>query len=146
VQKRIGWLWVVAVLGFSAAAIAQTPPPSTGGTRFDGRYAFFSSTKLNETYTTRSGQMGQCADRIAGPLTIMKGQARYSGSGRMRSREFEGTVGSQGELAMRANVPAAGDSIIELTLYGRIDGKGTVTARQRGASCSYDFVWKKESK
>jgi hypothetical protein len=139
-------LWVFGILGYSAAAMAQTPPASTADTKFDGTYAFLSSTKLDETYTTRSGRMGQCADRIAGPITIVNGQARYSGSGRLRSREFEGMVGSQGELAMRANVPAAGDSVIGITLYGRIDGNGTVTARQSGSSCSYDFVWQKEAK
>jgi len=143
--KATGWLSLVGFFGMLAVANAQTPPPSTAGTKFDGTYAFHSSTKLTETYRTRSGQMGQCADRIAGPLTVVNGHARYSGSGRMISREFEGTVGSQGELAMRTNAPAA-FGMVEITLYGRIDGNGTVTARQRGASCSYDFVWQKEHK
>jgi hypothetical protein len=145
-RRNIGWLWVFGILGYSAAAMAQTSPASTAGTKFDGTYSFLSSTKLNETYTTRSGRMGQCADRIAGPITIVNGQARYSGSGLRVSREFEGNVGSQGELAMRSNALGPWGNNLEITLYGRIDGNGTVTARQSGFSCSYDFVWQKEAK
>src|SRR5271166_5967962 len=43
VQKRVGWLWIVGIFGFSAAAIAQAPSSSTAGTKFDGTYAFVSS-------------------------------------------------------------------------------------------------------
>jgi hypothetical protein len=147
-KKYIGWLWLALFVGLLAAANAQTPSPSTASTKFDGTYTFFSSTKVKETYTTPSGRMGRCADRIAGPLTIMNGQARYSASGLQISREVEGRVGSQGELAvMRSNEPRVGGGTpIEINLSGRIDGNGTVTARQRGSFCSYDLVWQKVSK
>jgi hypothetical protein len=45
--KRFGWLWVVGIFGCSAVAMAQTPPASTAGTRFDGMYAFVSSRVLS---------------------------------------------------------------------------------------------------
>lgn len=144
-RKGILWLSVVGFFGLLASANAQTPQPSTAGTQFDGKYAFASSTKLNETFTAWGGRLHQCADRIAGPLTIESGQARYSGSSLHISKEFEGTVGSQGELAMRSNAPGLGHPI-EITVSGRIDGNGTVRARQSGYSCNYDFTWRKESK
>jgi hypothetical protein len=28
---------------------------------------------------------------------------------------------------------------------GTVDGSGTVHVRQKGSSCSYDFVWQKQS-
>jgi hypothetical protein len=99
-QKHVGWLGIVGFFGLLYAADAQTTLPSTGGTQFDGAYAFVSSTKLNETYTKESGRMGQCNDRIAGPLTIVHGHARYSGFGLRRTVEFEGTASAKGELAM----------------------------------------------
>jgi hypothetical protein len=146
VRKSIGGLWIVGIFGFSAAAIAQTPPPPTAGTRFDGTYAFVSATKVNKTYTTRSGRLGQCGSiRQAEPLTIANGQARFN-YGRQRTLELEGTVGSQGELAMRL-VPTSGKKGtpgIERVVRGRIDGAGTVTARDIGPACDYDFVWRKE--
>jgi hypothetical protein len=151
-QKSIGWAWIVGFLGFLAAANAQTSPPPTSGTQFDGTYGFVSATRVNETYTRWSHRVGQCAENVkVGPLTVANGQARYSGSGRLTATGFEGTVGSQGELAMRlASTPAtrgAGASPgVEITTHGRIDGSGTVSARQMGYLCSYDLVWRKESK
>jgi hypothetical protein len=145
--KRFGWLWAVGIFGCSAVAMAQTPPASTAGTRFDGTYAFFSSTKLNETYTTTSGRMGQCPNRRPGPLTIANAQARFR-YGRQREFEAEGTVGSQGELVMRL-VPTPGNKTtpgIESIVNGRIDGNGTVTARQISRFCNYDLSWKTKSK
>jgi hypothetical protein len=140
--KRVGWLWVVGIFGLSAAAVAQTPPPSTASTRFDGTYAFISSTKLNAAYTKESGRMGQCNDRIAGPLTIVYGHARYTGFGLRRTVEFEGTVSGKGELAMRS----VGDTPnFEIATTGRIDGNGTIRGRQRGSICNYDFTWRKGS-
>ncbi len=144
-QNRGGWLWVVGILGFSAAANAQAPPASAAGTRFDGTYAFVSSTKVNEAYTG-SARMIQCLDRKAGPLTIVNGQAQYSGFGLRTPYEFTGTVGSKGELAMQsAAAPVIrGDRPgIEIIVQGRIDGNGTVSARQIGNLCSYDFIWQK---
>jgi hypothetical protein len=79
-------LWVVGIFGYSAVAMAQMPPASTAGTRFDGTYTFVSSTKPNET-----GRMGQCPNRRPGPLTIANAQARFR-YGRQREFEAEGTV------------------------------------------------------
>jgi hypothetical protein len=126
-----------------AAAYAQTPPPSTTVTRFDGTYAFVSSKKVNETYTALAGQMGQCSDRIAGPLIIVNGEARYSGFGRRSPAEFEGMVGSQGELSMRSVMRGVQ---YEISVRGSIDSTHTVNARQSGYICSYDFVWRKVPK
>jgi hypothetical protein len=141
-RKQIGLLWIVGFFGLLAGADAQTPPLSTAGASFDGTYRFVSSAKVNKTYVTKAGQMGQCPDRRAGPLTILMGQARYTSA---TGRQLEGTVGQQGELTMRFAAPPAGGGYqpIELTVNGRIDGTGTVHARQSSNSCSYDFVWRK---
>jgi hypothetical protein len=86
--------------------------------------------------------MGQCPDRRAGPLTIAMGQAHYTSA---TGQQLKGTVGSQGELALRVSAPptSGGYRPIELIVSGTIDGSGTVRARQRSNSCSYDFVWQK---
>jgi hypothetical protein len=139
-RGNIGLLWIVAFSSLLAAAYAQAPPPSTAVTRFDGTYAFVSSKKVNETYTALAGQMGQCSDRIAGPLIIVNGQARYSGFGRRSPAEFEGMVGSQGELSMRSVMRGVQ---YEIRVSGRIDSTGTVSARQNGYICSYDFIWRR---
>jgi len=145
--KSFGWLWVVGIFGCSAVVMAQMPPASTAGTQFDGTYTFVSSTKLNETYTTTSGRMGQCPNRRPGPLTIANAQARFR-YGRQREFEAEGTVGSQGELVMRL-VPTPGNKTTpgtESVVNGRIDGNGTVTARQISRFCNYDLSWQTKSK
>ena len=150
-QKHIGWLWIVGFFGLVPAANAQTVAPSAANTQFDGNYAFVSATKVNETYTTTwTTRMGQCGDiRKLGKLTIVNGQARYSGFGRVTKAGFEGTVGSQGELAMRlAATPAtrgAGASPgVEIIINGKIDSNGAVHARQMSYGCSYDLIWQKE--
>jgi hypothetical protein len=132
----------VGFFGLVATADAQTPSSSTAGAPFDGTYQLVSSAKVNKTYTTRKGQMGQCANRIAGPLTIVQGQARYTSA---TGYQVEGTVGSQGELATRSSAPPTlgGSQPIETSVYGRIDGTGTVRVRQRSNLCSYDFFWRK---
>jgi hypothetical protein len=141
-RRQIGLLWIVGFFGLLAAADAQTPSSSSAGAPLDGIYRFVSSAKVNKTYVTRGGKMGECPDRAAGPLTIAQGQARYTSA---TGRQLEGTVGSQGELAMRFLAPpdSNGYRPIELTVSGRIDGTGTVRARQRSNSCSYDFTWQK---
>jgi hypothetical protein len=140
-RKRVGLLWVVGFFGLVATADAQTPSSTAGGP-FDGNYRFVSSEKVNKTYVTRGGKFGQCPDRVAGPLTIAQGQARYTSA---TGRHLEGTVGSQGELAMQfaATPDSNGYRPIELSVSGRIDGAGAVRARQKGNSCSYDLVWQK---
>jgi len=86
--------------------------------------------------------MGQCPDRRAGPLTIVQGQAKYTSA---TGRRLKGTVGSQGELAMRYTAPPGSNGYrpIELIVSGNIDATGTVRARQKSNSCSYDLVWQK---
>jgi hypothetical protein len=141
-KKQIGLLSIVGFFGLVAAADAQPPSSSTAVAQYDGRYRFVSSAKVNQTYVSRKGQMGQCPDRRAGTLTIVKGQARYTSATGYRVR---GTVGPQGELAMRSIAPSTlgGSQPIELIVSGRIDPSGTVRARQISHACSYDFVWQK---
>jgi hypothetical protein len=143
--KAVGLVLGMGTFGLLAAANAQTPPPSTGGAAFDGTYRLVSSAKANATYTTRKGQTAQCPDRMAGPLTIVHGRARYTSATGYRVR---GTVGPQGDLTMRVVAPAnnGGSQPIDINLSGTIDGAGTVHARQMSYSCSYDFVWQKGSR
>ncbi len=76
-HNRVLALWVAGIFGFSAAAIAQTPPPSTTGTKFDGTYAFASGTTLNETSTNYNGHLIRCrTPPKAGPLAVVSGQAQ----------------------------------------------------------------------
>jgi hypothetical protein len=141
-RRQIGLLWIAGFFAFIAAADAQAPS-STGGAAFDGTYRFVSSARVNRTYVTRGGQMGQCPARKAGPLTIVQGQAKYTSA---TGRQLEGTVGPQGDLAMRLITPPSsggGYRPFELIVSGNIDGSGTVRARQKSNSCSYNFIWQK---
>ena len=138
-RKGLGWLWAVGFFGFFAVGNAQTPPPSAGGSYYDGTYRLVSSALVNATYTTRKGQTGPCPNRRAGPFHIENGKARYTTASGFRVR---GTVGPQGELAMRAEEPG-GAREMDLDVRGSIAANGTVRARQEGNSCSYDFVWQK---
>jgi hypothetical protein len=141
------WIRVLGVVGFFgllATTNAQTPSPPAPGASFDGTYRFVSSAKVNPTYTTRNGQMGFCPDRRPGPLHVAKDRVRYTAATGYR---LTGTVGPQGELAMRVIAPSnssnAGSRFLDLTANGQIDGAGMARARQLGGSCSYDFVWQK---
>jgi hypothetical protein len=129
------------VLGFVAAAQAQTAAPSTA---FDGTYRAVSGTSVNPTYTDRNGRTGYCPNRKPGPLHIMNGQARYTTA---TGYKLRGTVDAQGQLALGLVAPGnasnAGAQPVNLTMNGQIDSTGTVRVRQTGASCSYDFVWQK---
>jgi hypothetical protein len=146
-EKIIGWSGVVVFFGLLTGADAQPPPSSTAGAAFDGTYEFVSSTKLAETYIpTGTSRMAQCPDRIPGPLTIVNGQPRFSISIPGKPAEFEGTLGSKGELAMRSVLPNTGARPTERMLNGRIDATGTVRARLMGVNCNYDFAWRKGSK
>ena len=143
-QKGIGWLCMVGFFGSLAAADAQTPPSSSAGASFDGTYRFISSTIVSPTYTTENGRIGQCVDDWqAGPLTIVRGQARFS-TINFFTLEFEGTVGSQGELAMegQGGAPEWGRGPHQGTLNARVDNTGTVRGRL-ASRCTYDFVWRK---
>jgi hypothetical protein len=142
--KGAGWLSLVGFFGLAVAADAQTPLSQTAGSQFDGTYALVSSTKLTQTFTqSQTGRTRPCPDWEVGPLTIVRGQPRFSSaSSSAVSAEFEGMVGSQGELAMKS-VNSAYDEPAERLLNGRIDGTGTVRARLTGHYCTYDFVWRK---
>ena len=106
------------------------PIPST---QFDGTYAVVSSTKVNETHVNRAtGQIDQCPERRGGTLTVINGQAHLP--------NFEGTVGSHGELAMIRVFRVEG------TVSGAIYRDGTVKARRTVGDCSYDTIWQKGSK
>ena len=143
-RKDLGWLWAVGFFGFFAVGNAQTPPPSAGGSYYDGTYRLVSSALVNATYTTRKGQTGPCPNRRAGPFHIENGKARYTTASGFRVR---GTVGPQGELAMRAEEPSKwGTQPIDISVSGTIDGSCTVHVRQLSHSCSYDFVWQKASR
>ncbi|HEY1260063.1 MAG TPA: hypothetical protein VGF34_12530 [Stellaceae bacterium] len=142
-RKSFLWIWLVGLFGLAAAAHAQTPAPASNGTRYDGTYAFVSSTKLNTTYRTRGGLMGTCGDRTTGPLTVSQGQAQYTTE---TGVHLTGTVGPQGGLALRAlQTPGSnGYQPLDIIVSGNIDASGTVRARQTANSCSYEFVWRKE--
>jgi hypothetical protein len=118
---------------------------ATAGGGFDGTYAFVSSTKLNATYRTRGGLMGTCGDRTTGPLTVSQGQAQYTTE---TGVHLTGTVGPQGGLALRAlQTPGSnGYQPLDIIVSGNIDATGTARARQTANSCSYEFVWRKESR
>ena len=138
-QKHIAWSCVAGFFGLLASANAQVAAPSMAGTPFDGTYRPVSSANVNATYTSRKGQTAPCPARRAGPLHIENGQARYTSA---TGYQLQGTIGPQGELAMRSAGPGISRPI-ELSVSGRVDGTGTVRARQRSNSCSYDFVWQR---
>jgi hypothetical protein len=140
-QKHIGWMGLAGFCGLLAGANAQTPPPSAAGSSYDGTYRLVSSANVNSTYTSRKGQTASCPSRRAGPLHVTNGQARYTTATGLRVR---GTVGPQGELAMRAAAPSSwANQPIDLSVSGSVDGNGTAHVRQLSHSCSYDFLWQK---
>jgi hypothetical protein len=139
-------LSLACLLTLVTVAGAQTPQtPAAGGAQIDGTYKFVSATKVNASYGTATGRMGQCgALRRVGPLMIANGQARYTSGA---SNLFEGTVGSGGQLTMRL-APRPGNKNtpgIEIMVAGTVDAGGIVRARQSGRLCAYDLVWRKLS-
>ena len=142
--KGTGRLSLVGFFGLAVAAHAQTPLSQTAGSQFDGTYALVSSTKLTEIFTQpQTGRTRPCPDWQVGPLTIVRGQARLSAVSTSHAvrAEFEGVVGSLGDLALRSVNPAY-DAPAERLLNGRIDGTGTVRARLI-SGCNFDYVWRK---
>jgi hypothetical protein len=127
---RIGLLSIAGLLGLLAAAEAASS--------FDGAYQLYSSARLNETFNNK-GVTGFCPDRQPGPLTVVQGQARYVTE---TGRNLEAPVGPNGQFEIRFVEP---DGSSPLHVFGAIDGSGTVRARQQGNSCSYDFIWQKQS-
>jgi hypothetical protein len=143
-QRAVGWLWIIEFFGSLAAANAQTPAAPTPVTKYDGTYAFVSATKVNETYTDRSGRMKQCGNLSPRTsLTIENGHARFNLQ--------QGTVASRGEFITRNMSPAPvghGGFIAgwEIIAVGRIDENGAARARWANYDCSYDLIWQKASK
>jgi hypothetical protein len=140
-RRKIGLLSVIGFFGLLAAASAQTAPPATAGTEFDGKYRLVSSTTVNPMYTAYNGQMGMCPSRKPQPLHIAGGRVHYTAGSGYR---FDGTVGPQGELTMQSEM-VGGSRPARMQASGTVDGSGTVHIRQKGPSCSYDFVWQKQS-
>jgi hypothetical protein len=135
--KCIGWLAIGGIFSFVAAAEAQTQALSAATTAFDGTYAFVSSTQAPPVNA-------RCGDEIRGPLVAAQGRAEFTNL-LGHHAHFEGTIGSQGELVMRAAV-IAHDGTADISANGRIDRDSTVRARMTGSACSYDVVWQKEHK
>jgi hypothetical protein len=141
-------LWIAGFFGLVAAANAQTPSPPTATTQYDGTYAFVSATKVNETWRDYHNREYPCGYPAKGGLviTIANGHARHTGA---RGREFEGTVGPQGELFMRsAPEPVVGGTQPgdERIFSGRIDGTGMLHTRLMTYFCNWDLIWRKEAK
>jgi hypothetical protein len=136
-RNQIGLLAIVGVFGLLAAAKAETA--STTGGPFDGTYQFVSGATLTKTFIIKGGGMGHCPEHTQpGPLTIINGHAQYtSGSG----RQLAGSVNSQGHLDLRLISSQPG---LNMHVDGMVDGAGTVRVRQKGNSCSYNFVWQKQ--
>jgi len=106
--------------------------------KFDGAFAFVSSTSLNDT--SKHGT-GQCPNNIsASSLTIADGQVSFFGSGGGVGVAEEGTVDTQGQLTIRGTNSVSGTAV---TGYGRISGDGTINLRSTGWYCDFDLVWKK---
>ena len=148
--KNIGWLAIVGIFSLFAAAEAQTVAPSIATTAFDGMYTLVSSTPANygglangDPYLKAAYQCPR--DARPGPLTIERGQARFSNA--TTGNQYEGTVGPQGELAMRLiNTGAWPEGVMpgnEIIVSGRIDRDGTARARTVSRACTYDLVWRK---
>jgi hypothetical protein len=133
--KSIGWLAIGGIFSFVAAAGAQTQALSTATTAFDGTYAFVSSTPAPPVNA-------RCGNDIGGPLVAAQGRAEFTNLLGHHSH-FEGTIGSQGELVMRAAAVQGGDAN-DIVASGRIDRDGTVRVRMAGNVCSFDVVWQKE--
>jgi hypothetical protein len=149
VRKNIGLSCIIGIFGLVAAANAQSASPSAASMQFDGTYAFVSSTKVNETWRDYSNREHPCGYPAKGGLLLIiaNGHARHTGA---RGREFEGTVGPQGELTMRASEPEGrhgglppGD---ERIFSGSVDGTGMLHARLITYGCNWDTIWRKEAK
>ncbi len=128
-RPHIGLLSIAGFLGLLSTAEAASP--------FDGTYQAASSTKVNQTYVSKSGDMGSCPERKPGPLAVADGLARYTTES---GTNLVGQVAPDGQFEMRF-VEADGTS--PLRVLGDIDANGKAYARQMGNSCAYDFVWQK---
>jgi hypothetical protein len=138
-MRTPGILVIVGLFCLPIVSHAQSPASSVVAGRFDGTYRLVSSAKVSESYVAKGVQSAPCPDRVPGPLTVQRGQARYAAAS---GREVTGTVGPQGELVMRS-VEQGESRPNELRINGTIDAAGTARVRQLGFSCGYDFVWQK---
>jgi hypothetical protein len=105
----------------------------TGGAGVDETNAYVPS---NAVVAVESARV-VCASAAAKKLKIPPIANHHS--------HFEGTIGSQGELVMRAAAVQGGDAN-DVVASGRIDRDGTVRVRMTGNVCSFDVVWQKEHK
>ena|ERR1044072_5182579 len=126
-----GVLTIAGFLGLLAPAQAQV--------FFDGTYQLTSSTKVSDTFVSRKGDTGICPDRRPGPLTIVNGLVRYTTE---TGRNLSGLLRPNGDFEINFVEP---DGSSPLRVGGIVESNGTVRVRQLGNSCSYDFVWQKQS-
>jgi len=138
--RKVGLLSIVGLAGLLVTAdtrVAAQPSAS-----FEGTYVLASAVKLNQTYVSRSGQMGYCPESTPSPISISQGRAWYVSSS---GRQLAGTVSPQGQILIRVSEPRdSSRGPFEMDVNGVVDGAGTVRARQRGNSCSYDLTWRKQ--
>jgi len=107
----------------------------------DGTYVLVGSTKLNQTSMSRGGDMYFCPESTPGPLSISQGRAWYVSSS---GRHLIGTVNPRGEILIQVIEPRDSRPF-EMDVTGIVDSTGTVRARQRGNSCSYELVWRRQT-
>ena len=130
-RAKIGVMTVAGFFGLFMPAEAQT--------RFDGTYQLSYSSKVNDTFVSRNGDMGFCLERRPGPLTVANGMVRYTTE---TGRNLSGMVRPNGDFEFSFVAPDGSGS---LRVGGIVDSNGTVRVRQLGNSCSYDFAWQKQS-
>ena len=139
-SRRVGLASIIALAGVLIAT--ETKVAAQPATSFDGTYPLVSAVKLNQTYMSRSGQMGYCPESTPSPLSISQGRAWYVSSS---GRHLAGTVSPQGQILIRVSEPRdSSRGPFEMDVTGVVDGAGTVRARQRGNSCSYDLTWRRQ--
>ena len=123
------------VLSRAKGAMSLRNTPATE--KFDGTYAFISSTQL---YATFKHGTGQCGSVTASELTIVDGKVRFfAGNGGVNG-VAEGAVDARGQLTTISSNPFSGTTI---TGYGQVNGDGSISLRSTGWFCDQDFVWKK---
>lgn len=134
-HRQVGLLGIAALFGLHAVAFAQVPSP----TPFDGTYQVVSSTRVNQSYVQRGGQMGFCPEATPGPLTIAQNRLSYTTES---GRRLDGVVAANGELQIQYAAPTTFQPTL-VNVRGVVDRSGTIRVRQEGNSCSYDIVWQR---
>ena len=120
-------LLTIASSALAMPVVAQTPTPTTA---FDGKYVGVSTEPLRPGGSTVGAYPGaKCyPPGLPAPLTVKEGV--ISGS-------WEGTVSPQGGVVARAGTGRQ--------INGQMRNDGTMRALYRGAVCSYNFIWRKQS-